>query len=212
MAENTQITIEEREDGPLVVKNVPRLERQDGTALEIKPVMALCRCGKSQDKPFCDGSHNDTGFSSKPADVSGRDRVYSYAGKDTTVYYNKLLCSHAGECGKRLKAVFDPSRQPWVDPDAASAEAIEAVVAACPSGALRLSRKGGEAQQIEPRDCRIVIEENGPYRVSNVDLVGGRTFEGSTKHKYVLCRCGLSANKPYCDGTHADRNWRENGA
>ena len=55
-------SIEERKNGPLVVKGVTRMAGPDGTALESKPVMALCRCGRSATKPFCDGSHSDAGF------------------------------------------------------------------------------------------------------------------------------------------------------
>ncbi len=201
--------IEERENGPLVVRNLASLNDADGNAVAVKPVMALCRCGASSNKPFCDGSHAEAGFSSARVDTRSRDRVYSYQGADVTVYYNKLLCSHAGECGTRLKAVFDPSRRPWINPDEGSVEDIEAVVAACPSGALRLAKPGEEPRQIEADDCEITIEKNGPYRVRNVHLDGAVAFEGSSQRKYVLCRCGLSANKPYCDGTHHDKGWQD---
>lgn len=50
--------IEERENGPLVVSGITRMQGADGS-VEVKPVMALCRCGLSGNKPFCDGSHSD---------------------------------------------------------------------------------------------------------------------------------------------------------
>ena len=48
--------IEERENGPLVVKGLKSMKGTDGNDVEVKPVMALCRCGASKSKPFCDGS------------------------------------------------------------------------------------------------------------------------------------------------------------
>ncbi len=201
--------IEERENGPLVVKGISSIVGSDGVALEAKPVMALCRCGQSKNKPFCDGSHKETGFSSARDDTSHRDRVYSYEGAEITVHYNKLLCSHAGECGKRLLAVFDPKQRPWVQPDNGDAAMIREVVAACPSGALRASEPGGAAEHAFPEAPQITVEPNGPYRISDVPILNPKQAEGSTEKKYVLCRCGLSGNKPYCDGTHHDEGWKD---
>jgi uncharacterized Fe-S cluster protein YjdI len=52
------------------------------------------------------------------------------------VRFDESLCCHAGECVKGLPAVFDPSKEPWIDVNAAPPEAIAEVVARCPSGAL----------------------------------------------------------------------------
>jgi uncharacterized Fe-S cluster protein YjdI len=57
-----------------------------------------------------------------------------------TVSYDSDVCTHAGRCVKGLPAVFDVKRKPWIDPDGASAEEVEAQVARCPSGALKFSR------------------------------------------------------------------------
>ena len=66
--------IEQRENGPLVVKNCADLQLADGTAAEAKPVMALCRCGGSSNKPFCDGTHKEIGFESTGGDVAEKDK------------------------------------------------------------------------------------------------------------------------------------------
>ncbi len=58
-----QPSIEERDSGPLIVKNLKSFTLPDGSEVEGKPVMALCRCGASKNKPFCDGSHYDKGWS-----------------------------------------------------------------------------------------------------------------------------------------------------
>ena len=55
-------TIEIRKDGPLVVKNLKTLILSDGTKAEEKTMTVLCRCGMSQNKPYCDGSHKANGW------------------------------------------------------------------------------------------------------------------------------------------------------
>jgi CDGSH-type Zn-finger protein len=50
-------------DGPLIVRGPFRLEDQDGDVIDSgRDVIALCRCGKSRHKPFCDGTHKTTRF------------------------------------------------------------------------------------------------------------------------------------------------------
>ncbi len=200
--------IEERDGGPLVVKEAARLTGADGEALEAKPVMALCRCGQSNNKPFCDGSHKAAEFDSGRSDDHTPDGLRAYGGKDITVHYNRMLCSHAGECEARLKAVFDPSRNPWIVADNGSRDDIIAVVTACPSGALSYSEPDQPPQHAIDAAPGITIEENGPYRVAGIPLASARAADGGSTDKYVLCRCGKSKNKPYCDGTHHDVNWR----
>jgi CDGSH-type Zn-finger protein len=51
-------------DGPLLVRGPFRLEDQDGNAIDPgRETVALCRCGKSRIRPFCDGSHKLVRFS-----------------------------------------------------------------------------------------------------------------------------------------------------
>lgn len=207
-AQNRSPVIEERPAGPLVAKAIPRLTGSDGE-FETQPVMALCRCGASKNKPFCDGTHNDIGFTSDPAPDRTVDKVRIYEGRDINIHYNRLLCSHAAECGARLKPVFDSSRKPWIEPKNATPEEIKEVIRTCPSGALSFSEPGVNAQHLVNHDAGITIEPNGPYRVSEVPLASGVHAEGASPDKYVLCRCGASKNKPFCDGTHADIGWTD---
>ena len=67
-ADDAAATITPYRDGPLIVRGDFRLVDQDGT--EIDPgrrTVALCRCGKSGIKPFCDGTHKRSGFSAPSA-------------------------------------------------------------------------------------------------------------------------------------------------
>ncbi len=64
MAEN--VTIRIRDDGPALVEGPITILDADGNAFPVdasKPMVALCRCGNSKNRPFCDGSHRATGFS-----------------------------------------------------------------------------------------------------------------------------------------------------
>lgn len=208
MAEDTP-SIEERENGPLIAKNCPRLTDADGNAVEEKPLYALCRCGQSKNKPFCDGSHNDAGFESRGGEPAGRDRVIAYEGTEVTVYYNPLLCSHAAECGRLASNIFNPEQKPWVQPDNGTRAEVEAVVTACPSSALTMSDPGGSPTHLVADTPGISIQKDGPYWVRDIPSPEGPAGEEASPRKYVLCRCGLSGNKPYCDGSHRDAGWKD---
>ena len=201
--------IDERDGGPLVASALPALLSSEGEAIPHKQVAALCRCGASKKKPFCDGSHVAIGFDSKPSSERTKDEILTYEGKEVTVYYNRLLCSHAAECGSRQKAAFDSSRKPWIVPDNAAAQDIIEVVKCCPSGALRYSLPGEAPQHVLSEAPGVTVEENGPYRVVGVPLASARLASGASAQKYVLCRCGASKNKPYCDGSHVDIGWKD---
>lgn len=197
--------IEERENGPLVVTGAASMSGVTGK-VEIKPVMALCRCGASKNKPFCDGSHNAIGFESRAGTPAGRDRVITYEGNEATVNYNPMLCSHAAECGRLASNIFNPANKPWVQPDKGTVEEVEAAISACPSGALSLATDQGPDHRYADR-AQIVVERNGPYWIKDIAAPTDARAAGAADGKYVLCRCGLSGNKPYCDGSHRDAKW-----
>lgn len=200
--------IEERENGPLMAKNIRRMVGPDGEEIAVKPAMALCRCGHSKNKPFCDGSHKDAGFQSRGGEPAGKDRLLTYAGEEAVVTFNPRICSHAAECGRIASHIFNPEERPWVQPDKGTRAEVEEVVAACPSGALALKRPDGAREHRMPDRCDITVEKDGPYWVHAVTPPAGAQAEGMSSRKYVLCRCGLSGNKPYCDGTHRDEGWK----
>lgn len=204
-----------REDGPLVVTDPPILRHLGGDEIETKDVAPLCRCGLSANKPFCDGSHRAAGFSSGPSDAKLRNSERTYSGsvegQDVTIAYTPVLCGHAGECSKRAASVFKPSEKPWIQPEGGNLAEVLEVMAACPSGALRVSVGGKtEAQHLNRGDVSIEVERHGPYRVQNVELDAEFNGVGASKANYVLCRCGMSKNKPFCDGTHYEEKWRDN--
>jgi len=56
------VTIETIKNGPYIVKGEVELTDADGNKFPVEPRMALCRCGASTEKPFCDGTHSKIGF------------------------------------------------------------------------------------------------------------------------------------------------------
>jgi len=121
----------------------------------------------------------------------------SYEGTDIVVSFDMARCIHARNCFLKLPEVFDPSRRPWVDPDAAPAEEIAAMIRTCPSGALSFRRKDGGREEAPPKLNRAVVMENGP-----VALAGDLEVAGERMTRATLCRCGASQNKPFCDFAH----------
>src|SRR5712691_6864134 len=128
---------------------VPNLRRASGEACATVRGVALCRCGASKNKPFCDGTHSTNGFSDRNAADPGKDKRRSYAGKRITILDNRSICSHAAFCTDELKSVFRQHDEPWIAPDGAEAERIVATIGKCPSGALSYAIDGVEAKVLE---------------------------------------------------------------
>lgn len=211
MTDLPKITL--REDGPLVVENPPNLTGADGTPIETKEVAALCRCGASKNKPFCDGSHGAAAFSSAPDHSRIRNSALEYSGVTdgvaVTISYTPVLCTHAGRCHARAASVFMPKEKPWIQPDGGNLTEILDVIAACPSGALRISVGEAPTQHMTTGEVAISVEKDGPLHVTNIALDADFNGVGASRSKYSLCRCGLSKNKPFCDGSHYDEKWSD---
>lgn len=188
-------------DGPYLVKGLKNLANRNG-AVETKENMALCRCGASENKPFCDGAHKKINFSSAKLDGRVEDKREDYKGPKITIHDNRGICAHAGRCTDGLPAVFHLNEEPWIHPDSASAEEIIATINQCPSGALSYSVDGVEHRN-RPGEPSIFIAPNGPYVVSGgPDLEQTTRGEGASEEHWTMCRCGGSKNKPFCDGSH----------
>lgn len=130
-------------------------------------------------------------------------KIYSYQGEDIEVHYNLRRCIHAAECVRGLPAVFERDRRPWIEPDQATADEVVKVILRCPTGALFFDRKDGGDEEPLPDTNIIHINEHGPHYVRGNVLIkspDGTTLKQETR--LALCRCGASANKPYCDNSH----------
>lgn len=190
---------------------VPNLQDASGSPCSTITGVALCRCGGSKNKPFCDGSHGRNGFTDDKLADPQSDRRDNYIGKRITIHDNRSICAHAGHCTDNLDAVFRLKEEPWIDPDAATVEEIISTIQKCPSGALSYTVDG-----IEHRDLNqppmVTVAKNGPYMVTGgIELVGHPMSDGASTEHYTLCRCGASRNKPFCDGSHWHIGFNDDG-
>lgn len=206
--EKSRPTITSAPNGPYIVKGLKSFRNSKGE-LESKPQMALCRCGESSNKPFCDGAHAGIGFTDAKHDDRVEDRREDYAGAKITIHDNRSICSHAGICTDELATVFRLGEEPWIDPNGADAEQMIATINKCPSGALSYSIDGVEHRD-ENCEPSITVAKNGPYVVTgDLELVGVSLGQDASKEQVTLCRCGGSKNKPFCDGAHWQRNFTD---
>jgi len=83
-------------DGPLIVDDLEHFENSRGEAIATKKKVALCRCGASRNKPFCDGSHTGIGFDGAKHPARIPDQLDTYEGEALTILDNRGICSHAG--------------------------------------------------------------------------------------------------------------------
>ncbi len=171
----------------------------------------LCRCGRSGNKPFCDGTHREIYFDGRETADTGtfETRAIRFPHSTNIIVKRDLsLCMQSGFCGLRftdIAELLDAS----ADPQARSL-AI-AMVERCPSGALTYRIEEGEPD-IEP-DLPVQIAATtevtyfgpieGPLWVTGnvpIERSDGEPFE--TRNRVTLCNCGESCRKPLCDGTH----------
>ena len=188
---------------------VPNLRRASGEACATVRGVALCRCGGSKNKPFCDGTHGAIGFKGTNTADPAKNRRDAYKGKRITIFDNRAICSHAGHCTDGLKSVFRMKEEPWIAPDGAEVGKIIETIRKCPSGALSYAIDGVEAEPPE-REPMITVTDDGPYALTGgVELMGVKFGDGASREHYTLCRCGASKNKPFCDGSHWSVSFRD---
>ena len=121
-------------DGPLYVRGDVTVVDAEGETVVRDTRIALCRCGRSGHKPFCDNSH----------------------------------LGHFEDAG----ALGDTAPLKGTGPE---------------TGGLR-----------------ITLAPDGPLRVEGPLTCDGADGQSASGSKTALCRCGASANKPFCDGSHRD--------
>ena len=199
-------------DGPYVLTNVDSLTGPLGEPVPTRPQMALCRCGQSAEKPFCDGSHARVDFSGAKDPNRVLDRRDTYEGLSVTILDNRGVCQHSGFCTDRVPVAFRVDQDPFVAPSGARLDEMIRAVRNCPSGALSLAIDGIEDRAAVDwhgsRPPGVTITIDGPYRITgSIELIGETEVPvarntGSSLEHYALCRCGHSQNKPFCSGMH----------
>ena len=125
-------------------------------------------------------------------------RKESVRGAKVTIHFEAHKCIHSRHCVLDRPDVFVPNvAGEWIHPDNATPDEVAALAANCPSGAITYERHDGGPNEHPPLDNTLRVRENGPLAF-HADLRIGET----TALRATLCRCGASAHKPYCDGSH----------
>jgi CDGSH-type Zn-finger protein len=178
----------------------------EGQKCPSKDNYALCRCGRSKNKPFCDGTHNKVNFDG--TETASREPYLNQAkridGPALELTDAVELCASARFC-ERAGGIWNLTEQS--EDSEAKRIAIEEA-GNCPSGRLVVWDKNGK--DIEPKfEPSIGVVEDpqkgmrGPIWVRGgipVESADGSVYE--IRNRVTLCRCGKSSNKPFCDGSH----------
>ncbi|MEU8195039.1 ferritin-like domain-containing protein [Microbispora amethystogenes] len=185
-----------------------------GEPLETEETYALCRCGHSRAKPFCDGTHAVIGFDGTEAAPmrSYRELQHVHDGVGISAQRVGELCIHAAFCIGRARPIakmLDDTADSDVRSD------IMGRIDHCPSGSYSYAlERGGETIEADlPRAISVLEEEDG--LASALWVTGGIPVTRSdgrpleTRNRMTLCRCGHSGNKPLCDGTHREIGFHE---
>lgn len=183
------------------------LKWREGNKYALQKNYALCRCGRSRNKPFCDGTHTKTNF--EGTETANREPYLSQAkkiyGPNLKLTDVQRLCVHAGFCN-RAGGTWSLTKQSD-DPEARKIAIEEA--GNCPSGRLVIwDKKTKKAIEPEFEQSIGLVEDpqggsTGPIWVRGgipVESADGEAYE--IRNRITLCRCGKSFNKPFCDGSH----------
>jgi CDGSH-type Zn-finger protein len=221
-SEKSKVRVTVSENGPyMVAGDIPLAKQiittnaedgseawQEGSAVAHRETYALCRCGASQTKPFCDGSHLKIGFVG--TETASRDTYLDQAklldGPILQLTDAESLCAFARFC--------DPNGNVWSQVSQTDDRGVRTMfirqVNECPSGRLVAWDKSS-GKPIEPAlPVSIGLIEDPEQQCSGplwlrggIPVVAADGFEYEVHNRVTLCRCGESKNKPFCDGTHA---------
>jgi len=183
---------------------------QKQETIETEGVYYLCRCGCSNNKPFCSGDHREAGFNgtetASSAPTSTRQVIFH--GQNINLKRDYSLCMEAGFCATRFTDVEQMIRK---TADTAVRSQLMAMIERCPSGSLAYSIEdnGDDIEPDLPQQIAVTTEITsdgpiaGPLWVTGsipIERADGQPLE--TRNRVTLCNCGHSSQKPLCDGTH----------
>ncbi|MFL5753616.1 MAG: (4Fe-4S)-binding protein [Bacteroidia bacterium] len=138
------------------------------------------------------------------------EEIKKYSNGEITIVWQPANCIHSKLCWKNLRGVFDPVKRPWINANGAATEKIIEQVNKCPSGALSYYRNNDELKEEQTIAAESIIEVSpgGPLLVYGNIAIKDANGNKIRKNKVTaFCRCGASANKPYCDGSHVNNGF-----
>jgi CDGSH-type Zn-finger protein len=186
---------------------------EKGEKIPTQGSYALCRCGHSAQKPFCDGSHSKVGFDG--AETASREAYRRQAelmeGPTMSLTDAEGLCAFARFC--------DPKGKIWnlvnqTDEPTARKDFLQEA-GDCPAGRL-VAWDNATGNAVEPKfEPSIGLVEDPAKKCSGpvwlrggIQVIGADGFAYEVRNRVTLCRCGASGNKPFCDGQHAAIGFR----
>ena len=126
-----------------------------------------------------------------------------YPAEGVVVTWEPARCVHAAECVRGLPGVFDPDRRPWIETGGVDGAELAEAVRRCPSGALGYRSTDPAVPDESYAEVEVRLVPNGPLAVRGpMRLTSPDGADLGERVRAVLCRCGGSSNKPFCDGTH----------
>jgi CDGSH-type Zn-finger protein len=181
---------------------------KDGKKYASKESCALCRCGHSKNKPFCDGTHLTIKFDGKETTDNKKflEQCEEIEGPTLVLKDAPVFCSVARFCHRGGEIWDDVQKS-----DAKSQKIAVNNACDCPSGRLVIyDKKTGKA--IEPNFKQLISfikdganNTDGPIWIKGkipIESYTGKKYE--VRNRVTLCRCGKSNNKPFCDGSHTN--------
>ena len=142
-----------------------------------------------------------------------KQKIYDFKGTEIDVHWDQRLCIHIAECGQSEGDLFDGERQPWCVPDQSTVEEVAEVCERCPSGALTYTHHQGSHEEQSASENTVQISYNGPlFVLGDLEIDGASDDMPGVKYRAALCRCGKSANKPFCDNSHLKAGFEDYGS
>lgn len=178
----------------------------DGRQLPQSEEYLLCRCGRSKNAPFCDGTHVKTGFdgteTAQNNTYGSRSELLEGPGIDLL---DDNRCALARFCHRKKGDVWQLVENS--DNEENIQEAIRGA-SECPTG--RLIARDKQGNEIEPKyepsidiiqDCEMTVS-GGIFVKGKIPIESSKSSTYEVRNRVVLCRCGKSKNMPFCDATH----------
>lgn len=187
---------------------------QEGEPFPAQEAYALCRCGKSATKPFCDGTHKKIGFdgTETASRAPYREQAQRLEGPTLALTDAESLCAFARFC--------DPNGQVWNQVERTDQPQVRThfvrQVNNCPAGRLVAWERSNGKPLEHPLPVSIGLVEDpsqgasGPLWLRGaIALLSADGAAYEARNRMTLCRCGASKNKPFCDGSHVSVGFRD---
>jgi CDGSH-type Zn-finger protein len=176
---------------------------------------ALCRCGGSGKKPYCDGTHARINFQGK--ETAGHETYAECAerieGPGIDLDDAEELCARLQFC-HRAGGVWNVVELEGE----ASCKIVREISHNCSSGRLTAVEKDGTPSEPVLEKGIGVVEDpkrgmSGPLWISGgIPVIAADGIPYEVRNRVTLCRCGHSQNKPFCDGSHVDIRFNDGSA